>query len=147
MVANGYAQDSASIVGKWKVVSVTSDQFFSDVKNDTIIVSNEVKRLYPNSVGMQNEIASIRTMHSYKIFVFTDRNEFFEFISAKSEVKLFSGTYTIYDENKMTLDVENLAKIKLKKQATFNLQDNLLHLTMHVETNSPIKYVLEKVEN
>lgn len=147
IISESYAQENAPLVGKWKVIAAQSENFFLDVKNDTIIVSEKVKKLYRTKVGMQDEKASIRSTHSYKIFVFTDKNEFFEYVSDKSKVKYFSGTYAIYDQNKIALDVINLAKTSIKKKATFYLKENFLHLTMHVETNSPVEYILEKVEN
>lgn len=146
-ISEGYAQENAPLVGKWKVIAAQSESFFLDVKNDTIIVSEKVKKLYPTKIGMQDEKASIRTMHSYKIFVFTNKKEFFEYVSDKSKVKYLSGTYAIYNQNKIALDVINLAKTSIKKKASFYLKENLLHLTMHVETNSTVEYILEKVES
>ncbi|MDR6969476.1 hypothetical protein J2X31_003507 [Flavobacterium arsenatis] len=140
-----YSQEN-NIVGKWKVVEVKGEEFYIDVKKDTIIVSDKIKKWYPTKIGMQDEIASIRSEHYHKVFVFTDENEFFDYLSIASKSPMFTGKYLVEGKNKLRLDVMNRAKIKLKKEAEFYFQNNLLHLKMHTETNSAVEYVLEKIK-
>ncbi len=84
--------------------------------------------------------------NSKKIFVFTDKNEFYNSLSETAKSTIFTGKYTVIQNNKIEFDVVNLAKTNLKKEAEFYFEDELLYLTMHTETNFPIKYALEKVE-
>lgn len=138
-----YSQENA-LIGKWKVVKVRGKEFYIDVKKDSIVVSEKIKKWYPTKIGMQDELASIRSNHYHKVFVFTKDYEFYEYLFETSKSAQFAGKYTIEGKNKLRLDVINSAKINLKKEAEFYFQNDLLHLKMHTETNSPVEYILEK---
>lgn len=141
-----HCQDKTILIGKWQAVVAESKDFYLNAKTDSISLSEKMQKMYPNKVARQDELAHLRSNYSKNTFIFTENEEFYFYLTDKLIAPIFKGSYSVEAPDKIQLDLVNRANISLKKQATFYLENNLLYLTMYLETNSPVKYILEKVK-
>ncbi|MFD2909501.1 hypothetical protein ACFSX9_12245 [Flavobacterium ardleyense] len=138
------AQENSELMGRWKVNSVFDNDFYYKVENDSIVLSEKMKRRHKSAVGLQNYKATIRLENRGNIFEFKDKNQFHYSLSDKAIYPTFKGTFEVIN-NLILLDVVNLANIRVHKEASFYFKDKKLYLTMHLEVNSPTTYILERI--
>lgn len=142
---NAQSQQSREIFGTWKPIIVSSEDFYMDAKKDSISLSGKMKNVYSTAVSLQNEKAHLRMNYSKNTFVFEKNKDFYFYLGENLNVPIFKGKYKT-EKGNLKLEVINRSNISLEKKATFYFENGLLYLTMHLETNSPVKYVLEKME-
>ena len=138
------SQKSPTLSGTWKPIIVSSEDFYIDAKKDSIALSDKMKKVYSGKVSLQNEKAHLRMNYSKNTFVFEQNKDFYFYLGENLNVPIFKGKYETDKEN-LKLSVVNRSNISLEKKAAFYFENGLLYLTMHLETNSPVNYVLEKV--
>ena len=146
LVSKMYCQEKTNLIGKWQAVIVESKDFYLNAKTDSISLSEKRQKLYPNKIAKQDEFAHLRSNYSKNTFIFTEKEEFYFYLTDRLIAPIFKGSYSVEAPDKIQLDIVNRANISLKKQANFYFENNLLYLTMYLETNSPIKYILERVK-
>ena len=138
------AQENSELMGRWKVNSVFDNDFYYKVENDSIVLSEKIKRSHKSAVGLQDYKATIRLENRANIFEFKDKNQFHYSLSDRAIYPTFKGTFEV-SNNLILLEVVNTANIPLHKEASFYFKDKKLYLTMHLEVNSPKTYILERI--
>lgn len=138
------AQENNELIGRWKVNSVFDNNFYYKVENDSIVLSEKIKKWYKSPVALQDYKATIRSENRANIFEFKNENEFSYNLSVRAVYPIFKGTFEVIN-NLILLDVVNIANIRLHKEASFYFKDKKLYLTMHLEVNSPKTYILERI--
>lgn len=141
---NLFSQENKLLIGEWKVVSVSTANFYYDVEKDSIELSEKLKKTYRNKISRQDYDATIRLENRNSSFIF-DENFNYDFYLSKSErtkYSTFTGTYQL-NGNIITLNVTNLSKNKLIQKASFIFKDDKLFLNMYLDTNYETKYVLQ----
>ena len=141
--AKAFSQESLSLIGKWKTLEVSAENFIVN-RNDSIILPEELKNY--SKVSLQNRRAHIRTYYSKNIFVFED-NDFYLYKNENPRTIIFDGKFKITSENKIIFNVKNIARQDVETTAIYHFENGELHLKMYAENNSVINYVLTKVED
>lgn len=138
--SNIIAQES--LIGNWKTIEANGSHFSID-RNDSIVLYDNYKR---TKVSEQDNKAFIRSDYSNNIFVFAIEGDFKLYRNENPRSLEFVGKYTLQNQN-ILFKVKNKANIELNKKAEFYFKKGELYLKMYAEGNSPINFVLERIEN
>lgn len=130
-----------TVVGKWKTMEVTTDNFRID-RNDSIILPEKSKNR--TKIGLQDQKAMIRSDYANNVFVFTAANEFYFYKNENGRTLTFDGTYTLDAQGKISLHVKNSGRQDVQINAEYYFKNGAFYLKMYAGRNHPIDYVLEK---
>lgn len=134
----GYAQISQStLIGEWKVVSLSFEGFYLNTITDSIHVSEALSTKVPDSLEL-NTIVTSAKMYSSARFVFGDNGFYTQKIGPTIKV---DGTYKINA-------IENKITVILNESSTFEMQYKLIKNQMHLifsNRNKSLLFVLDKI--
>lgn len=145
-VLSCYAQESTSIIGKWKVVAVMGAEFYHNFDKDSTILSAIFKQKLDEHKKDTKEAVKI-VKQSIQIF----ENTLYIFKDDSTYQNIFDNTSL--EEGKFSIDfikkqISTSAigdnGIKQKQMYQFNLYRNKLELTMASE-NDDVTFYLEKL--
>ncbi|APY00051.1 hypothetical protein [Lacinutrix venerupis] len=127
------------IVGKWKIASVNSGDFYLNTKTDSISISKEFKKVFNDSLALDNVIKVAKMTYNNNVMEFNDSGVFNQMID--NELKMY-GTYEI----KPSIEKINvLLKDKVNWEMEYELVENQLHLTTTLYGKKS-EFVLERVK-
>ncbi|RLJ62412.1 hypothetical protein CLV86_2017 [Lacinutrix venerupis] len=127
------------IIGKWKIVSVDSGDFYLNTKTDSISISKEFKKVFNDSLALDNVINVAKMTYNNNVMEFDDSGVFNQMID--NELKMY-GTYEI----KPSIEKINvLLKDKVNWETDYELVENQLHLTTTLYGKKS-EFVLERVK-
>ncbi|MGB5462588.1 MAG: hypothetical protein WBM92_04420, partial [Aureibaculum sp.] len=127
------------IVGKWKIVSVNSGDFYLNTKTDSITISKEFKKVFNDSLALDNVINVAKMTYNNNVMEFNDSGVFNQMID--NELKMY-GTYEI----KPSIEKINvLLKDKVNWEMDYELVENQLHLTTTLYGKKS-EFILERVK-
>ena len=127
------------IVGKWKIVSVNSGDFYLNTKTDSISISKEFKKVFDDSLALDNVINFAKMTYNNNVMEFNDSGVFNQMID--NELKMY-GTYEI----KASIEKINvLLKDKVNWEMDYELFENQLHLNTTLYGKKS-EFVLERVK-
>jgi hypothetical protein len=145
-VLSCYAQESTSIIGKWKVFAVMSDDFYHHFDKDSTVLSNMFKeKLSESKKDTKEAIKLVKT--SIQIF----ENSFNIFKSDSTYQNIIGNTS--FEEGKFTIDFAKKqiftsaigsSGVKQEQMYHFNLDRDKLELTM-ASDNDDVTFYLEKL--
>lgn len=127
------------IIGKWKIVSVDSGDFYLNTKTDSISISKEFKKVFNDSLPLDNVINVAKMTYKNNVMEFDDSGVFNQMIN--NELKMY-GTYEI----KPSIEKINvLLKDKVNWEMDYELVENQLHLTTTLYGKKS-EFVLERIK-
>jgi hypothetical protein len=139
-----YAQESALIFGKWKVVAVMGDEFYYNFDIDSTALNNQFKEMLVINKKDTNEAKKV-----VKISVQIFKNSFFtfkldgtyqNFIDDSSPIE--EGKYTInFIKKQIFTSAISDGGVKQEEMYRFSLAGNKLELTMALGNDDLIFYL------
>ncbi|HBH47913.1 MAG TPA: hypothetical protein DDX98_04705 [Bacteroidales bacterium] len=131
--------EQEKIIGKWKIVSVNSGDFYLNTKTDSISISKEFKKAFNDSLALDNVINVAKMTYKNNVMDFNDSGVFNQMID--NELKMY-GTYEI----KPSIEKINvLLKDEVNWEMDYELVENQLKLTTTLYGKKS-ELVLERVK-
>ena len=138
---SGSGQSDTSIVGVWKVISMSADGIYYNLKTDSISLPEELKEKYPDKAAQQKLIAGLKTLLPTTRYHF-ERGGIFK-QSIEGDIA-FEGRYRSITSQKI---IEITTKNSLNEEGTdkikYILKNGLLLLSMDLDEET-IDLILEK---
>lgn len=95
------------LVGEWHVVSVDNGQIYWNTKKDSVSLTEEFKSKVSNPISRQDRIADLRVNCSHNRFIFTEKDEYFQYMTENDRLLIFIGNYELFPStNTMNLEVK-----------------------------------------
>ncbi len=130
--------EQVNLVGKWKIVSVDSGDFYLNTTTDSTSISKEFKEVFNDSLELDNVINVAKMTYNNNVMEFNESGTYTQKIN--SELSM-NGTY----ELKPSIGIINvLLKDKVNWEMDYKLIDNQLHLTTTLYGKKS-KFVLDKI--
>ena len=130
--------EQANVIGKWKIVSVDSGDFYLNTKTDSISISKEFKKVFNDSLELYNVINVAKMTYNDNIMEFNESGIYTQKIDSKLSM---NGTY----ELKPSIGKINvLLKDKVNWEMDYELIENQLHLTTTLYGKKS-EFVLDKI--
>jgi hypothetical protein len=139
---NAICQNSnSSIIGKWKVSVVSSENIYYDVQKDSLWFSKEFKLLYKNDLKYVAEI--VREMYQNTIYFYKKNGIYIQVMGNVRSRLMRYKTDKKYRVIRI-LDYDDLRV--LEKKTKYYIEHNRLHYTLfEIDYFGKTKFVLEKI--
>jgi hypothetical protein len=140
-VTNG--QDTSSIIGIWKIVSVYHEGIYFNLKKDSISLSKEKQKLYPNISDQKTIGRNIKMTFFNTQFHFKKNGIFNQTIDTSSVV---DGLYQDFPlQGLIELTTKNSLNQNVTDKIKYVLKGGLLYLSFKWDDDT-FDFVLEKNE-
>ena len=140
-VTNG--QDTSSIIGIWKIVSVSHEGIYFNLKNDSISLSKEKQKLYPNISKQKTLGENIKMTYINTQFHFNKNGIFNQTIDTSS---IFDGFYQDFPLlGQIELTTKNSLNHNVTDTLKYAIKGDLLYLSFKWDDDT-FDYVLERNE-
>ncbi len=140
LISSSYAQNEFSIVGKWKVVAIEIDNVYKNYRNDSMVVTEDVKQKMQTDKDFNKELEnSLKEMKTFEI-IFSGTGTCTAYINGKAEP--VENYFMDYKNQK--LKISN-TKMQKDDDVNFTYNNGILVLKMPDEITS-FKIELEKVK-
>lgn len=146
-LTNSIAQNDKSIVGKWRTISIRTNDVFLSKETDSVWVSDKLKNNYRTAIGQQDEIAHHRMNYLHNFFIFSEKNEYERYLTEDKRVLLHKGKYELQDNNSIVLNGITRTETDFTSTVEYHFEKEYLHLLFKNSRGfNPINFVLEKIE-
>ena len=130
--------EQTNVIGKWKIVSVDSGDFYLNTKTDSLSISKEFKKVFNDSLELDNVINVAKMTYNNNIMEFNESGIYTQKIDSKLSM---NGAY----ELKPSIGKINvLLKDKVNWEMEYELIENQLHLTTTLYGKKS-EFVLDKI--
>ncbi len=139
LISSSYAQNEFSIVGKWKVVAIEIDNVYKNYRNDSMVVSEDVKHKMQTDKDFNKELEnSLKEMKTFEI-IFSGTGTCTAFINGNAEP--VENYFMDYKNHK--LKISN-TKMQKDDDVDFTYNNGILVIKMPDDITN-FKIELEKV--
>ena len=122
------AQIDTSIIGVWKVVSISNQEIYYNYKNDSVSLSRELQALYPDKSEQQKLCMGLKVIVPVDHFHFRSDGIFKQFMDT---ILNFEGTYKDLPSQKIIeLTTKNSFDQNVTEKLNYVIKNGLLYLTM-----------------
>ena len=131
--------EQENIVGEWEIISVNSGDFYLNTKTDSISISKEFKKVFNDSLQLENVINVAKITYNNNVMEFSDHGIYTQKFNSELSI---TGTYEI----KPSIEKINvLLKDNVNWEMDYELVENQLHLTTTLYGKKS-EFVLERVK-
>lgn len=132
-------EKNISLIGKWKIISIDSGDFYINTKTDSIFISKKTKTIFKDSLELNNMINIAKKTYTDNTIDFNINGNY---LQKNESVVSMSGTYKI---NTLDKKISVTTKDDINFEMDYRVSDSILYLTMHFYDEKS-KFVLEKIE-
>jgi len=130
--------DKSLFIGEWKVISIETNDIYYNSKTDSIKVSKEFKKIFSDSLKLDNVLKVTKMTYSDNIYSFREDNTYSQNAKSNPEIK---GTYLIKPEKNLIDLIINEDGILTMK---YEFITNQLRLSLFRFDKRTTLFVLEK---
>ena len=133
---NLFSQENKSIIGKWKVIIVESEDFYLKTTNDSISLTEKYKEFHSNKIEIENYIKMVKLAYLKNIFIFDKDGNF----NQTSDLATFKSKYKIIEnENLIEVKDTGLNGENVKFEMPYRIENEYLYITL---IQSATKFIL-----
>jgi len=141
LFSNAKGQSGSSPIGIWKIVSISKDGIYYNIKTDSIALSKEAQAVYPDKSEQQKFCLGLKMLFSDIRFHF-DSNCIFK--QTTDTMLIAQGTYKLMPSQKIIeLTSRNSLNQDVTDKANYVVKNGLLYLSMAWDEDR-FDFVLER---
>lgn len=138
------------LIGEWHVVSVDNGQIYWNTKKDSLSTSEAFNEKYGEVTKESGNfwVADLRSQCSHNRFIFTEKGEYFQYMTENDRLLIFSGKYELVpNTNTMKLEIKGrISTSPFKREAEYYFENDLLHFKIEslCSYKKATHFILEK---
>src|SRR5688572_19145578 len=141
LFSNARGQSGSSLIGIWKIVSISKDGIYYNFKTDSIALSKEAQAVYPDKSEQQKFCMGLKMMFPDTRFHFESKGIFKQTMDT---ILIVEGTYKEMPSQKIIeLTSRNSLNQDVTDKANYVIKDGLLYLSMAWDEDR-FDFVLER---
>jgi len=141
LFSNAKGQSGSSLIGIWKIVSISKDGIYYNIRKDSISLTKEGQAVYPGKSEQQKFCLGLKMMFSDIRFHFDSKGIFKQ---TTDTMLIVQGTYKEMPSQKIIeLTSRNSLNQDVTDKANYVIKDGLLYLSMAWDEDR-FDFVLER---